>query len=116
MGSVILVDKTLDGCLINSLDGYLISFCGGCLIAIGDGGVKLLEVGLKSGLLCLIDGCGCSGKLYSLGCGLYIGQNTHLPFVQTVRKMRLQAAKIALRAASSEALPPFSDSLLAAEE
>ena len=51
---VVLMNKTLACCVVNSLDCYLVAFCCNSLVACFDSSVKLLQNGLESGLVCAV--------------------------------------------------------------
>ena len=53
-GSVVLVQKTLQGSLVNRLNSNLVGNLGSSLVAGHQSGVELLQIGLQLGLLSLV--------------------------------------------------------------
>ena len=53
-GSIVLVQKTLQGSLVNRLDSNLVSGLSGSLVAGDQSGVELLQVGLQLRLVSLV--------------------------------------------------------------
>ena len=70
MRCVVLVDQTLAGRAVNSLDSNFIGTDGCVTVAFGNSRIKLLQVGLQGGFLSLVFQILQLGLFVSLHCGL----------------------------------------------
>ena len=100
VGGGVLVDDTAGRGLVNSLDGFLVSCLGGCLVARCDGGVELLDDRLELRVGYLVDECLLLDNENTLLCRFDVCHVLTPPvliYAETVMRLRGRAVRLTVQ-------------------